>query len=100
MKLNKKRLNFYNFISAISPLLGIAGFIVTTMIYPGRADGMSIFGVFMLPGEIFCLATLFGTLAAIFSLIRHEPFKWLSLTGLATNGSLAIVLCISALLSI
>jgi len=97
MNLKQKKPNLFNLLSAALPLLSLIGFIFTATVFPGRADGMSLLGVFMLPGEIFILATIGGTLAAILSLIRHEPLKWLSLVGLVTNGSIVLVFCISAL---
>lgn len=97
MNSKSKISNMLNFLSAFMPVIGVAGFIVSTMIFQGKADGMSMFGVFMLPGEIFWLSTIVGTVLAIFSLIRHESLKWLSIGALAINGTLAIALGFSAM---
>ena len=42
--------NVFNIAAILMPLMGISGFVISADFYHGKADGMSVLGLFMLPG--------------------------------------------------
>ena len=85
MNIKTRRWNIFGTLSVCMPVLGVLGFIVAAWILDGRMDSTSLLGVFMLPGEVFWIATVIGTAASILSLIRRESMKTLSWCGLIIN---------------
>ena len=82
------------------PIIGAIGFFVTAHIFQGSADGMSLLGAYMLPAEVFWIATVIGTVVSVISLMRHEPVKVLAWCGLIINGGFSIYLGMGIIYSI
>jgi len=90
--------NVFNLASLVMPLVGVAGFVTTAQCFSGRADGMTLLGVFMLPGEVFWISVILGTLLAVVSLVRHEMSRFMSWLALILNGVPAVWLGFGALM--